>query len=150
MSTTMLSAATRRGRSVYFLRHLLEMTVAMVLGMFAYGALVSTLSAASGSSFENVRLGQPELFALGMAFSMAVPMVAWMRHRGHDWRNSVEMSAAMFVPVLALIVCYWLNVVSAGAVCPLACAMMIPAMMFAMFYRIDAYTTGHDWSLLKT
>lgn len=143
MSTQMLSAATRRGPAVCFLRHLLEMTVAMMLGMFAYGALVGTLSAASGSSFETIRVGQPELFVLGMALSMTVPMVVWMRHRGHDWRNSAEMSAAMFVPGLALIVCYWLNGISASSVCPLACAAMIPAMIIAMLYRVDVYTAGH-------
>jgi hypothetical protein len=41
-----------------------------------------------------------------MAFSMSVPMVALMRRQGHGWRNSVEMSAAMFVPALVIIVCY--------------------------------------------
>src|SRR6266542_3730524 len=83
-----------------------------------------------------------ELFALGMASSMTVPMVAWMRRRGHGWRNSVEMSAAMVVPALALILCYRLDAVAAGSICPLACATMIPAMVVAMLYRLDDYT-GH-------
>jgi hypothetical protein len=48
----------------------------------------------SGRSVEDARLGQPELFALGMAASMSLPIVAWMRHRGHSWRNGAEMSAA--------------------------------------------------------
>ena len=51
------------------------------------------------------------------------------------------MTAAMFVPAFALIVCYWLTGVSASPVCPLACAAMIPAMVAAMFYRLDVYTT---------
>jgi hypothetical protein len=40
----------------------------------------------------------------------------------------------------ALIVCNWLKGVSASSVCPLACAAMIPAMVAAMFYRLDVYT----------
>jgi hypothetical protein len=75
-----------------------------------------------------------------MASSMSVPMVAWMRRRGHGWRSSAEMSAAMVVPAVALIVCYRLHAVSAGSVCPLACAAMVPAMIVAMLYRLDDYT----------
>jgi flagellar biosynthetic protein FliP len=51
------------------------------------------------------------------------------------------MTAAMFVPAFALIACYWLGAVSADAVCPMACALMIPAMAVAMVFRIDEYTT---------
>jgi hypothetical protein len=40
----------------------------------------------------------PELLLLGMAFTMTVPMVAWMHHRGHRWARSWEMTPAMFVP----------------------------------------------------
>jgi hypothetical protein len=72
---------------------------------------------------------------------MSVTMVAWMRHRGHTRRSSKEMTAAMFVPAFALIVCYSLNGVSASSVCPLACAAMIPAMVVVMVYRLDVYTT---------
>jgi hypothetical protein len=143
MSTITLSRASRRSSLGRFLRHLLEMTLAMMLGMFVYGALVGTISGFAGSSFETIRVDQPELFALGMAFSMSVPMVAWMRHRGHTWQSGVEMTAAMFVPALVLIVSYWLNGISAGSVCPLACAAMIPAMVIAMLYRLGEYTTHH-------
>jgi hypothetical protein len=76
-------------------------------------------------------------------FADAVPMVAWMRRRGHDWSSAAEMSAAMFVPVAALIVCYRLQAVSADSVCPIACAAMIPAMLVAMLNRHDEYT-GHQ------
>lgn len=142
MSTMTLTSGTRLGRAAWFLRHLAEMTVAMLIGMVGYAILVGGLLSAAGSSLETARLDRPELFALGMASSMTVPMVAWMRRRGHSWRSSTEMSAAMFVPALALIGCYWLHAVDAGSICPLACAAMIPAMIVAMLYRIDDYT-GH-------
>jgi hypothetical protein len=140
MSTITLSRESRRRPLGSFLRHLVEMTLAMMLGMFVYGALVGTIAGAAGSSFETIRVGRPELFVLGMAFSMSVPMVAWMRYRAHTWRSSAEMTAAMFVPALALILCYRLNGIAAGSVCPLACATMIPAMIVAMLYRLDVYT----------
>jgi hypothetical protein len=143
MSTVAASTATGRRQTVWFVRHFLEMTGAMMVGMFVYGALVAGLMAAAGSDLESARLGQPELFALGMAFGMSVPMVAWMRRRGHDWSSAAEMSAAMFVPVAALIVCYRLQAVSADSVCPIACAAMIPAMLVAMLNRHDEYT-GHQ------
>jgi hypothetical protein len=140
MTTAVPLRATRPGRTRSFLRHLLEMTVAMMVGMVAYGLLIGVGVALAGNSPEDARLGQPELFVLGMAFSMSVTMVAWMRHRGHSWRNGLEMSAAMFAPALALIVCYWLHAVSSNSMCPIACAAMIPAMVVAMLFRLDDYT----------
>lgn len=143
MSTLTAPSATRVSRTVSFLRHLGEMTVAMVVGMFLYAVSVGTLLGAGGSSLEEARASQPELAVLGMAAAMSVPMVAWMRRGGHGWRNSAEMTAAMFAPAAALIVCYWLHAVSASSVCPLACAAMIPAMVVAMLYRLDDYAGHH-------
>src|SRR5512133_1190660 len=142
MFTATAPRAAWLGRTFSFLRHLLEMTVAMMVGMFAYRLLVGSFLAAGGTTLEEARVAQPELFALGMATAMSVPMVAWMRHRGHSWRNGLEMSAAMFVPALLLIGCYELGAVSADSVCPVACAAMIPAMAGAMLFRRDDYT-GH-------
>jgi len=141
MSTATLARETRRGRTRIFVLHLLEMTVAMMGGMFVFGSLVGAIGGAAGSSLEAIRVGQPVLFVLGMAASMSVTMVAWMRRRHHSWRNCREMTAAMFVPAFALIACYWLGAVSADAVCPMACALMIPAMAVAMLFRIQEYTT---------
>lgn len=146
MSTAVAPRATRLGGAFSLLRHLAEMTVAMMLGMFVFGLVAGSLLAAAGSSLEAARVEQPELSVLGMASAMSVPMVAWMRRGGHGWRSSAEMAAAMFVPALALIGCYRLGAVAAGSVCPLACSAMIPAMAVAMLYRLDDYThasTGH-------
>lgn len=40
---------------------------------------------------------------LGMALTMTVPMVAWMRYRGHGWAASNEMAASMFIPSFAVV-----------------------------------------------
>jgi hypothetical protein len=133
--------APHHGRTFWFVRHLVEMAVAMGIGMVVYALLVSgLLIAAGGGSYRAARVDQPALFALGMALSMSVPMVAWMRARGHGWRSSAEMTAAMFGPAVVLIVCHRLGAVSAAWLCPIACMAMIPAMTGAMALRLDEYT----------
>ena len=140
--TTVTAAPHAHGRGYWFVRHLLEMTGAMLVGMMLYATLVGVVVGIAGSTYEDARVGHPELFALGMATGMTVPMVAWMRRRGHGWRNSFEMAAAMFVPAFVFIGCYWLGAVEAAAVCPLACVTMIPAMAAAMLFRLEDYTHG--------
>lgn len=143
MSTTALIEAGARRPVAAFARHLLEMTLAMFVGMFALGLTLGLIAAAAGSSFESIRLSQPELFMLGMGSAMSVTMVAWMRHRRHTWREGWEMTAAMFVPIAGVLACYRLGAVTADPVCPLSCVLMIPAMAVAMLFRLDAYTGHH-------
>jgi flagellar biosynthetic protein FliP len=140
MSTVTVSHAGRRRPLLCFARHLGEMTLAMIVGMIAYGAVVGGIGAAAGSTVDEIRVDQVELFALGMALAMSIPMVTWMRHRGHAWREGGEMTMAMLVPAVTLIASYRLGAVSADAVCPIACATMVPAMAVAMLFRLDAYT----------
>lgn len=130
------------GRKAHFLRHLLEMTIAMMVGMAAGGAVLGAILGPMGITLRDARAGFPELFLLGMAFSMIVPMVAWMRHRGHGWRSSGEMAAAMVIPAIPLICLLLLDVIASGLACALYCGSMIPAMVVAMLYRRSEYT-GH-------
>jgi hypothetical protein len=147
MNVTIHREVPREHSQAYWLgRHLLAMTVAMLLGMAVYGIGLGLVLNLAGSDVESARLGQPELFALGMAASMSVPMVAWMRRRGHAWRACSEMTAAMFVPPLVFIGCYWLGAIAAGAICPLACATMVPAMFVAMLYRREEYVGSRPTS----
>jgi hypothetical protein len=146
MSTAALSRAPHHRPGVTFLRHLGEMTLAMFVGMFGFGLALGVAAGLAGSSLESVRVSQPELFMLGMGSAMSVTMVAWMRHRRHSWRQGWEMTAAMFVPVVAVLGCYWAGAITADPVCPLSCALMIPAMAVAMLFRLDAYTTPHAHS----
>src|SRR6266516_1542942 len=82
-----------------FLRHLVEMTIPMMVGMIA-GAAIFT--AAAGMTVDEALRRHAVPFTLVMAFSMTVPMVAWMRYRGHVWRACTEMGAAMVVPAIPL------------------------------------------------
>jgi flagellar biosynthetic protein FliP len=65
------------------------MVLAMYVGMLLYMPLEGLLP----SSLQQI----------GMALFMAWPMVVWMRIRGHGWRHGFEMSAAMLIPWVALL-----------------------------------------------
>jgi hypothetical protein len=122
-------------RVVHFLRHLGEMTLAMMIGMgLLGGAFRGAFAAASAGALRNA-----ELSALAMAVSMLVPMAAWMRYRGHGWMATAEMSAAMIVPAVALIAFLRFGAISDGAVASVQHAIMLPSMVAAMLYRRSEY-----------
>lgn len=56
MSTLTAPRATRVSRTCWFLRHLGEMTVAMLVGMLVYGVLLGSLLTGVGSNLEEGRL----------------------------------------------------------------------------------------------
>jgi hypothetical protein len=136
--------ATRRSsRTRTFLRHLLEMIVAMMLGMCILGMAFRGIHlAVFGSGFHEAWHEHTELAVFAMTFNMTLPMVAWMHHRGHSWERGGEMAAAMFVLALGLLVPFWLGIISADVVLPLEMALMVPAMVLVMLYRCDEYA-GH-------
>jgi hypothetical protein len=70
-------------------------------------------------------------------------MVWWMRHRGHNWARGAEMAAAMFVPTLLLIGLLHLGAVSGESLIGLEHALMFPAMLLVMLWRLDEYTRPH-------
>ena len=96
MSTATLSTAVSRRPVAMFLRHLGEMTLSMLVGMFGFGLVLGVVAGIAGSSLESLRVSQPELFMLGMGSAMSATMIAWMRHRGLTWHAGREMTAAMF------------------------------------------------------
>src|SRR3954451_24583003 len=99
----------RRGPRVsaqvgHFIRHYAEMVVAMFGGMVVLGVPGEAALRAVGSSSSELRADAPALVLLGMAVIMTVPMVGWMRYRGHSWRPNAEMAASMFIPTFGVIV----------------------------------------------
>jgi hypothetical protein len=135
----------------YFLRHLGEMILAMIPGMVAGGAVLalifSTVLASTIRGMTRIEvLNQfAVLICLVMAVGMIVPMVAWMRHRGMEWRPTLEMAAAMALPLVPIFGLLVLQVIPGARACGLYCVAMIPAMLVAMLFRLDLYTgsTGH-------
>jgi hypothetical protein len=127
-------------KTLHFIRHYVEMVVAMFAGMFVLGgAAVLLLGLDSNRLFDDA----PELGLTGMAITMTVPMVAWMRHRGHGWGASWEMSASMFAPTFLAIALLWTGTLDSGhAAMGIQHVVMFPAMLAVMFLRLDEYT-GH-------
>ncbi|MCK2221059.1 hypothetical protein MF672_045750 [Actinomadura sp. ATCC 31491] len=130
MTTTTMRTGRRWGR---FALHYVEMIIAMFAGMFALGALLDVL----GLGVSHTR--QPELGYLVMAVNMSIGMAAWMRVRGHGWASTLEMCAAMFVPVVPLFPAMWLGWIDAGTMMMLAHVAMFPLMLAAMLRRLDEY-----------
>lgn len=130
-------------RLVHFVRHYLEMVVAMFVGMFALGMPLAALLGAVGIDVSAWQTDARELLLLGMAVTMSVPMAAWMRYRGHGWAPVWEMTASMFVPSFAAIALLWGGMVEdSEALLLIQHVGMLPSMLAVMLFRLDEYT-GH-------
>jgi len=133
------SKPTRR-----FIGHALEMTVAMMLGMVVLGIAFRQLHVLLfGNGFSAAWDDHVVLAASAMAFNMTVPMVLWMRYRGHTWERGGEMAMGMNLPLLLALLLYWLDAIPAEGVLGMQMMLMIPGMLAAMLYRKDEYTTPH-------
>jgi len=124
----------------HFLRHYLEMVVAMFLGMAVLGLPLY----AAGTGWHELAIESPAIGFLGMATSMTVPMVGWMIYRGHGRRANMEMSASMFVPTFAVIALTWADVVTdTGALMTIEHVAMFVAMAAVMLLRPAEYIHRH-------
>ncbi len=136
----------------HFVRHYAEMVIAMLLGMLLLGLPAEGALVALGSSTSELQREAPALALLGMAIVMTVPMVAWMRHRGHGWRPNAEMAASMFLPTFAVIGVMWTGLNDDfGLLMMVEHAAMLPAMLVAMLLRFDEYAAcGHHHAAATT
>ncbi len=131
-------------KTLHFIRHYVEMLIAMALGMFVLGGAFAVLLGAVGIDVGDWREDAPELLLLGMAFTMSAPMVAWMRYRGHGWAPASEMTASMVVPSVAAIALLWAGAVEdTHALLMIQHVAMFPAMLAAMLLRVGEYTHAH-------
>jgi hypothetical protein len=120
-----------------FTRHFLEMVLAMLAGMAALGAAIWALGEPPGYANPLVEYGLMGAF-------MSAPMVAWMRYRGHAWSDGGEMTAAMLLPMFALVVPVELGVagLSGHSLMMFSHVAMIGGMVGLMIYRLDRYAHG--------
>ena len=147
LTDTASSEADRRFRARLvsgwrFTRHLLEMVLAMMVGMAVFGLALAMLGDPPGYANLLVEYGLMGAF-------MAAPMVAWMRHRRHSWRDGGEMTGAMLAPMLAPVVLVELGVAVPGlsedSLLMLSHVAMIGGMVALMIYRFERYAHGmHD------
>ncbi|MDL5155531.1 hypothetical protein [Actinomycetospora termitidis] len=118
------------------LRHYGEMVLAMAVGMGVLAAVGATVTALGGA----VPAVGPEVETLVMTTAMAGAMALWMRHRGHAPRAVAEMSAAMYVPFVALFPLLWTGAIDAGSLMMWSHVLMLPAMAVPMLLRPREYT----------
>jgi hypothetical protein len=121
----------------HFVRHYVEMVVAMFAGM---GLLLMPLGVALG--LVGLSLDDSDtLMISAMGATMTAPMVAWMRYRGHGWRPSAQMAASMVIPTLGVLALLWTGVLAdLGALLVIEHVVMLPSMLVAMLLRRDEYT----------
>ena len=124
--------AHRRSHRVrHFVQHYAEMVVAMLVGMAVLGWL-------EGLVWPGLT-PRVDLDVLVMATNMSVGMGVWMRVRGHSWRGIAEMSAAMYLPFVVLLVPFWAGLVGEHALMTWGHVLMLPAMAAVMLLRPDEY-----------
>jgi hypothetical protein len=134
-----MSASTK-----HFVRHYAEMVVAMFLGMAVLGLPAGRAMSAVGTSWSELHTDAPALMLMGMAVTMTVPMIGWMRFRGHGWQANTEMSASMFVPTFAVVALLWAGLVEdLGVLLVIEHVAMLASMLAAMLLRRAEYSHGH-------
>jgi hypothetical protein len=116
------------------------MVFAMFAGMAVFGGLATLIFAAAGSGLTDQSVG---LRVLLMGVYMTIPMVAWMRYRGHSAARNLEMTASMMVPSAVVAGVAWAGALGAGGALGIQHAIMIPAMLGVMLWRYDEYARPH-------
>ena len=125
----------------HFVRHYVEMVVAMFAGMGVLMLPTGWVLSALGTSWSALHHEAPALMLLVMAVTMTVPMVGWMRYRGHGWQANAEMSASMFLPAFGVAGLLWSGLVAdVGALLVIEHVAMLLSMLVAMLLRPAEYT----------
>lgn len=128
-------------RAGYFLWHFVEMCLAMCIGGIALNVFFFWLAARLG--YPNLFGRFPEFSLLMVGINLAIPMTAWMRFRGHDWRCTLEMASTSIILPILLIGAAWLNIIPDGSQLGLLKKLACPIMLIPMLLRLDLYAGHH-------
>lgn len=120
-----------------FLRHYVEMVAVMFAGMFALAPPAGWLFGVFGTSWSAL---SPAMNTFAMAMTMTLPMVAWMRYRGHSWQANLEMAASMLIPTFAVMGLLSAGVGTTDSLMVPEHAGMLFCMLAAMLVRRDEYS----------
>ena len=116
-----------------FARHYIEMVVVMFVGMAVLAVPAQWVWPGDDTTLMLARMG----------VTMTVPMVPWMLWRGHGWRPSLEMAAAMIVPTIGVIALLEAGIVEGVALLmTLEHVVMLVAMFVVMAARPHEYSHG--------
>jgi flagellar biosynthetic protein FliP len=141
IGTTITARPTRLKQTLRFLLHFAEMVLAMMVGMAVFALVNSMILIPRGFVYLSASV-YPQAYALAMAVSMTVAMVAWMLIRKHPRRLSAEMAGAMLVPTVLLIAICWIAHLPSEVLLTGTHILMLPAMLAVMLYRWRDYA-GH-------
>ena len=128
----------------HFIRHFLEMCLAMCVGgiplivLFFWG--VATIG------YPDLLQRFPELTVLAIGWILSLPMIAWMRFRGMEWRLTLEMSITTIVLGILLVGLGWLGILPRSNLFEWMTRLACPSMLIPMFLRLDHYAgrAGHS------
>ncbi|HEY6739566.1 MAG TPA: hypothetical protein VI076_12035, partial [Actinopolymorphaceae bacterium] len=126
----------RRPRWRRFLGHLVEMVLAMTVGMMLLQPLWDVVAPSL--------VARLHFAAVIMGLDMALGMSLWMWIRGHGRRMIVEMAVAMVAPFVLLLVPFHAGLLSGSGVMMLGHVGMVVAMIGLMLSRFDHYS-AHPW-----
>ena len=126
-----------------FIRHYLEMVIAMFAGMIVLGIPGEAALRGLGYSSSELQADAPAVALLAMATIMTVPMVGWMRRMGHGWQPCGEMAASMYLPTFAVIAMMGAGALDFMGAMGLEHVLMLPAMLVAMLLRRAEYSCDH-------
>ena len=131
-----------------FLLHFLEMAIAMGIGMAIF---VPVKAALVGQGYIGLLERSSLDYQVWMNLFMVVPMVLWMRVRGHGWRHGAEMGAAMIVPTACVLALCSLGVTN---VLPwfttnLSGPAMFLGMLGIMVYRREMYASAYSLAWVR-
>jgi hypothetical protein len=113
----------------------------MCLGGISLNVLFFVGAAQLG--YANLPERYPEYSILMIGLLLAIPMAAWMRFRGHDWRSNLEMSSTSIILAILLIGTYWLGVIPKSGMLEWIKGLACPVMLIPMLMRLDLYTGHH-------
>lgn len=122
----------------HWVRHLVEMMLAMMVGMAILAYPVSLLAGILG--YRDLTAELPGVAALVMAFEMTLPMALWMGYRGHARRGILEMSAGMVTPAIVLVVAAEVGLIAPSVLSSTYHVAMLATMVGLMLYRRADYS----------
>ncbi|MGH2896910.1 MAG: hypothetical protein ACRDPM_27075 [Solirubrobacteraceae bacterium] len=123
--------------TLHFFRHYAEMVAAMFIGMFALSRPADWLFTALGTSTSS---DHPAVMLFSMGITMTLPMVGWMRYRGHAWRATTDMAASMLIPTFAAVALVAWGAMDQGPVMIIEHIAMLAGMLIAMLLRRYEYS----------
>jgi hypothetical protein len=138
--TVRIAETTHVPHVTTFVRHYVEMVVAMALGM---GLLHPVWMLATHGAADDAAVRSTEVMVLVMATSMALPMAAWMWHHKHGWAAVARMSALMYLGLALPMPLLWADLTSRGGVLAAGHVLMLVLMLAEMLAHGEEYAGHH-------